>query len=276
MKSVLITGASTGIGKACAVYLAQKGYHVFACVRTEISRSSLLSEDVKNLQPILLDVTKSDTIKDAEKLVREQVGDKGLYALVNNAGVVVSGPLECLSINEIKNQFDVNVFGLIEVTQMFLPLLRQCQGRIVNISSISGRVSLPFLGPYCSSKFALEAFSDALRLEVEPFGIKVCLVEPGPIDTPIWKKSENRGFQNKENSNKEIMKHYEKSLQEFRSLTMESEKAALPVQKVVDAVYNSIHSNRPKIRYVIGAKIKLQSVLFHFFAGTCSRPVDTK
>ncbi|NNF43263.1 MAG: SDR family NAD(P)-dependent oxidoreductase [Phycisphaerales bacterium] len=182
----LITGASTGIGAACAVALARKGWTVAAGVR---EASGTTAPDEPHVHPIELDVTVAADITTLDDRLTAVTGDRGLAALVNNAGIVVAGPVECVSPTRLREQLEVNVVGAVAVTQAVLPALRRGGGRIVNISSISGRVALPLLGPYAASKFALEALSDALRVELRDDAIPVTLIEPGSIATPIWEKS---------------------------------------------------------------------------------------
>ncbi|RYZ64144.1 MAG: SDR family NAD(P)-dependent oxidoreductase, partial [Proteobacteria bacterium] len=185
--SVLITGASTGIGLAAAFELVQKGHEVFAGVRNEAASAAVRALD-QRIVPVIIDVTKPDTIHEAYKAVELMRTREFPFSLVNNAGIAVSGPIEALSMNELRKQFDVNVFGLVETTQVFLPMIREKRGRIVNISSVNGFLVPPFLGAYSASKFAVEAISDALRRELLPEDIKVITIQPGPISTPIWQK----------------------------------------------------------------------------------------
>lgn len=189
IRSVLITGASSGIGRACALHMDRLGWRVFAGVRKQRDGDSLRAEASPRLLPVVLDVTRPQQIRQAVKEVERLVGETGLNGLVNNAGVPYGGPIEFLDLERIRQAFDVNFFGIIAVTQAFIPLLRNARGRIVNMSSISGLIAAPFLSPYTTSKFALEALSDALRVELSPWKIRVAVVEPGPIDTPIWDKS---------------------------------------------------------------------------------------
>ena len=188
---VLITGCSTGIGPATAVHLAQRGLSVIATARTPVDAS--LGRAVHTLE---LDVTDAASITRAAEQVRAIVGDDGLRGLVNNAGICITGPVEALSIDDWRRQFEVNLFGPLAVTKAMLPLLRvhrrkhgRHSARIVMVSSIAGRVSHPIAGAYCASKHALEAASDALRNELKPAGIDVALVEPGVFDTQLWRKA---------------------------------------------------------------------------------------
>src|SRR5688500_9161604 len=185
--AVVITGASTGIGRACAIDLDGRGFRVFAGVRKDEDGERLRSER-PSIEPLRIDVTDAGEIAAARDRVGEEVGERGLAGLVNNAGIAVPGPLEHLPLDEIRRQLEVNVLGQIAVTQAFLPLLRTARGRIVNIGSIGGRVALPLLGPYAGSKHAMEGISDSLRRELRPWGIEVSLVRPGPIATEIWER----------------------------------------------------------------------------------------
>src|SRR5215469_18875207 len=193
MNSVIITGASTGIGEACALRLVSRGFRVFAGVRKELDGGALKQKASDRLTPIILDVTDAASIKSAAAAVAEALGGEGLSGLVNNAGIAIAGPLEFLPIDELRNQFEVNVIGQIAVTQAFLPLLRKGHGRIVNMGSIAGKSALPFIGPYCASKFALEALTDSLRMELLPWNIPVSIIEPAYVTTPIWQKSLQTG-----------------------------------------------------------------------------------
>lgn len=189
VRSVLITGASSGIGRACALYMDKLGWQVFAGVRRQADATSLSREASTRLIPLFLDITKPAEIRNAARIVERTTKSAGLSGLVNNAGVPYGGPIEFLDLMEFRKAFEVNFFGIIALTQALLPLLRRGQGRIVNMSSISGLVAAPFLSPYTTTKFALEALSDALRVEVSPWKILVSVIEPGAIDTPIWDKS---------------------------------------------------------------------------------------
>ncbi|HYX18391.1 MAG TPA: SDR family NAD(P)-dependent oxidoreductase, partial [Nostoc sp.] len=191
-RTVVVTGASTGIGQACALLLDQLGFSVFAGVRQDIDAQTLKQKGSQRLIPIFLDVTDAESIASAVDHVTNAVGGAGILGLVNNAGIAVPGPLELLAIAEFQHQMQVNVTGQLAVTQAFLGLLRQDRGRIVNMGSISGRSPAPFLGAYNASKFALVALNDVMRMELSPWGISVSIIEPGSIATPIWQKSLNQ------------------------------------------------------------------------------------
>ena len=186
--NIVITGASTGIGRATVLHLDRLGYRVFAGVRREADADALRNESSDRLTPVFLDVTNIGSIEAAAKTVSAEVGERGLAGLVNNAGVSLGGPLEFVPLDELRRQLEVNTIGPIAVTQHFLPLVRQGRGRIVFVSSINGRISAPTHGPYSASKFALEALADALRMELTPSGIHVSVIEPGAIKASIWEK----------------------------------------------------------------------------------------
>jgi NAD(P)-dependent dehydrogenase (short-subunit alcohol dehydrogenase family) len=232
LNAVLITGASSGIGRAVTIALARKNWRVFACVRSTNDQVAL-----QNLSPhitaLILDVTKSDEIQKAFEFLSTQ--QFASFNLINNAGISVAGPVEVLPVVKFKEQFDVNFFGLIEVTQKFLPLIKKTKGRILNISSVSGLNSSPFLGAYSASKYALETISDSLRWELASCGVKVVLIEPGPIATDIWKKGmrANDGFQDLLTS--EQKGYYLKPIGKFTTYVKFLEKNALSVDAVTKA-----------------------------------------
>lgn len=186
-KAVLITGASTGIGRATALFLAGEGYRVFAGVRKEGDRQALVKEAPETLTPLLLDVTDTDAVADAVATVGEETGGT-LFGLVNNAGLSLNGPLELLPISEVRKLFEVNVVGLLDVTRSFIPLLRQAQGRLINVSSGHGLLAIPDKSVYAASKFAVQAVSDSLRLELRPFGVSVSNLVVGKVDTAVLGK----------------------------------------------------------------------------------------
>ena len=188
-RTVVITGASTGIGEACALRMDRLGWRVFAGVRKEADGLALQKKASEELTPIILDVTEQPPIDASAGLVTAAVGESGLAGLINNAGVGVGGPLEFIEVDELRRQLEVNVIGQIAVTQAFMPLIRKSTGRIVNMGSIGGRMATPFLGPYNASKFAMEALTDSLRQELHPWGIHVSIIATGSISTPLWDKS---------------------------------------------------------------------------------------
>lgn len=189
MRSALITGASTGIGRATALHLDAAGWRVFAGVRKEEDAESLRAASSERLAPLILDVTDAGQIAAAAEHVGAELGDAGLDGLVNNAGIGVMGPLETIPLEDFQRQIAVNLTGQVAVTQAMLPLIRRARGRIVFVSSAGGRMALPFAGPYHAAKFGLEGVADSLRQELRPWGIEVSVIEPGSIDTPIWERA---------------------------------------------------------------------------------------
>src|ERR1017187_4168238 len=187
--SLVITRASTGIGEACALHLDKLGYRVFAGIRKALDGEALRRRASERLVPVRLDISDEMEIGQAARNIVESLGGEGLAGLINNAGIVVGGMLEFLPLEALRRQLEVNVVGQIAVTQALLPSLRKARGRIVNISSVSGLISSPFTGAYSASKFALEALTDSLRMELRPWKIHVSLVEPGFVQTPIISKS---------------------------------------------------------------------------------------
>lgn len=257
--AIFVTGASTGIGRALVESWSAKGLYVFAGVRDQKSENELKS--LAHVCPVICDVTREETLQQALSQVREKLAGQPLAGLVNNAGVVFSGPIEAVSIDHFRRQFEVNVFGLIAVTQKFLPLLRSSRGRVVNIGSISGRIAAPFLGPYCASKFALEAVTDSLRRETAELGVKVVLVDPGPVNTPIWDKSKRQGLEHKAEMPQEILTCYEPALSRFEKNVERAARGAVEAQEVVRIIEMALSIESPRTRYFVGKGIGLQNLL---------------
>ena len=256
---ILISGASTGIGRACAVHLARLGHQVWAGVRSQKSFDEVARLNVQGLRPVILDVTSSESIQTCLSEVKK--GSGMLSGLVNNAGIAVGGPVEGLPMKDWRYQFDVNFFGVVELTREALPLLRESKGRIVNMSSISGRIASPFLGPYASSKFALEAFSDSLRREVRPLGIHVSIIEPGAIRTPIWDKSLSTGSRARTELSAGVEQVYGRSLDRFFEYLDDLGKNGGPVTLVTAAVEHALCARSPRTRYPVGRGIATLSRL---------------
>ncbi len=259
-KAVLITGASTGIGLASAIELS-KTLKVFAGVRKTEDERKIQDFKNPNLVPIRIDVADPASISSAVREIQNQLSGEPLWGLINNAGVAIGGPIETLPMQRFREQFEVNVFGLIATTQAFLPQIRKAEGRVVNISSISGLLATPFLGPYCGSKFAVEAISDALRRELMQYNVKVSIVEPGPIQTPIWQKSLGRKEEFLEGASEEALGVYGPMMESFEKAIVETEKSAVPVEKVVEKIVHAMTSERPKTRYLVGPSSRFVSVM---------------
>jgi len=260
-RAVLITGASTGIGAACALELDRRGWRVFAGIRDEQAGRRLAEGASARLLPVRLDVTERESIDAAVGTVRQAVGEAGLGGLVNNAGIGVTGPLEVLPLEKLRHQFEVNTFGPIAVAQAVLPMLRAGRGRIVNMSSVSGRFASPYLGPYAASKFALEALSDALRVELRHSGVRVALVEPGCVDTPIWGKSRAAADQRAAEAPSGALDHYQDDIAAVRAMSQRAAETAMPPERVVRAVVHALESPRPKTRYVVGGEARVATFL---------------
>ncbi len=259
--AVVITGASSGIGRACALHLDRSGFEVFAGVRRAEDARALREAGSGRLRTVLLDVTDSASIATAAYTVKQALGDRGLSGLVNNAGVVVPGVLEFLDLADLRRQLEVNVVGQIAVTQAFLAALRTGRGRIVNVGSIGGRMVVPFLGAYNASKFALEALTDALRMELHPWGIEVAIVEPGSVETRIWEKGDAAADQVERSLPPRGRSLYGAAIKAMRGTTAKFAAAAIPAQRVAKTVERALTAKRPKTRYVVGADAKVQALL---------------
>lgn len=257
-RAVVVTGASSGIGEACALQLAARGFRVFAGVRTEDAAESLRRHGHATLTPLHIDVRHSASIDAAAATVASETSGR-LSGLVNNAGIAVAAPLEFLPLDLLREQLEVNVIGQLAVTQAMLPMLRADRGRIVNMGSVSGRVSMPFLGPYAMSKFALEAISDALRVELRAWGIHVAVIEPGVIETPIWKRSLAAADTMLARLPKAAHDLYGPTMDTMRSLVIKLRGS--PVDTVVKAVLHALTARRPKARYLVGRDARARVLL---------------
>lgn len=263
--AVLITGASTGIGKACALLLDHSGYRVFAGVREAQVAKGLQAEASERLTPIRLDITQAGQIASAVKTVKEASGTNiGLAGLVNNAGIAMAGPTEFLPIDALRRQLEVNVVGQIAVTQAFLPLIRKSRGRIVNISSAIDRFALPFLGAYCASKFAMQILTDSLRRELLPWNIHVSMVEPGLIETPIWEKSYALADAMEAELPPQAKEFYAELFSTGREFIEKLRRRGIPPETVAKAVIRCLEARRPKSRYLVGAGARLPRLIATF------------
>jgi NAD(P)-dependent dehydrogenase (short-subunit alcohol dehydrogenase family) len=245
----LVTGASSGIGRACAIHLATHGYDVLAGVRRE-------ADAPPATEPLLLDVTsEADVAAAAERVERE------LAVLVNNAGVAITGPVEVVPVAEWRRQLEVNLLGQVAVTRALLPALLRARGRIVNISSIGGRVAGPLFGPYAASKFALEAMTDALRREVGPHGVRVVSVEPGGIATPIWEKGLADAGELIAGMSDEAHGRYDKVIAAVRKEAERLSREGLAPSEVAEVVGRALTADRPRTRYVVARAARVQALL---------------
>jgi NAD(P)-dependent dehydrogenase (short-subunit alcohol dehydrogenase family) len=262
--NIVITGASTGIGEACARHFTRAGFTVYAGVRNG-SDAQRLQQLSPGLLPVLIDVTIESSIERAVEHIAAQAGAAGVQGLVNNAGIAVVAPLECVPLAKFRQQLEVNVVGTLALTQRCLPLLRQGRGRIVNMSSVSGLVAPPFVGPYAASKFALEALSDALRLELRPWHIHVAVVEPGPVATPIWQKSHGAAAQMMTELPATYRALYGQAMQQVARVMENAASGAPPADWVAAAVEHALLSPHPHTRYLSGRGMRLAMWLSRLF-----------
>ena len=250
--TVLVTGTSTGIGEATVLHLNTLGFDAVGTVRRDEDAERLESRGVRTVR---IDVTDAGQIASA----REELGDAPLAGLVNNAGIAVAAPLEFLPIDRLREQLEVNLIGQAAVTQAFLPALRRAHGRIVNVSSIGGRVALPLVGAYNASKFGLEGLSDALRRELRPHGVDVILIEPGGVKTPIWAKGRELADEMLEAAPPEAERLYGAMVAKVRRGTAEIEERGLEPHVVAQVIGTALTSERPKTRYLVGKDAKLRA-----------------
>ncbi len=251
MKYVVLTGASSGIGRGCVKVLIQKGFHVFGSVRKQADADSLLKEFGDKVTPLIFEATDVAAVKEAADKVKSIVGDTILSGLVNNAGVAVTGPMMHMPIDEFRYQMEVNTVGPIITIQAFLPLLGAVNppienpGRIINITSMAGVRAAPFFGPYSASKHALEAISGSLRQELMLYGVDVIIIGPGAVATPIWNKAKQ--VDNSQYDNTDYKQSYKK-MNDFMSAMGPQ---GIPVEKVGELVHHTITTDKPKVRYAI-------------------------
>ena len=250
MKTVVVTGASTGIGWGCAKVLIEKGFRVLGSVRKEADAERLAKEFGGNFTPLLFDVTDEAAVGRAASATASVLGNEALFGLVNNAGIAVAGPLLYLDADELRRQLEVNVTGQFIVIQAFAPLLAQVSepdqaGRIVMISSVGGRNASPFVGPYNASKFALEGLSESLRRELMLLGIDVIIIAPGAVATPIWDKAEDVDVSRYANT------PYAAPLKAVRDYMLANGRKGLKPERLGLAVWHALTTAKPKTRYVV-------------------------
>ncbi|MEM9618862.1 MAG: SDR family oxidoreductase [Pseudomonadota bacterium] len=250
-QSAVVTGVSTGIGRAIAQSLVNDGWRVFGSVRKEKDAEAARAALGDNFTPLLFDVTDDEAIKAAASEVRNSLNGSTLNGLVNNAGIAVAGPLRYLPVDDLRHQMEVNLFGALRVTQAFLPMLGAdkeftgAPGRIVNMSSVAGKLASPIMGPYSMSKHALEAFTDALRRELMMHGIDVVSVGPGAIKTPIWDKADDIDAEQYRGT------EYYDVLVGMREKYKELGDSGLPPEAIGDLVLNILNGRETKTRYAI-------------------------
>jgi NAD(P)-dependent dehydrogenase (short-subunit alcohol dehydrogenase family) len=255
---VVITGVSSGIGRAAALELDRRGYRVFGGVRKQEDADAISADASERFTPLILDVTDADAIKRARETVDAALGDEPLAGVVNNAGVGSGGPIEAVDIDELRQTLEINAVAPVAVTQAFIPRLRASRGRVVNISSIGGRVSQPFLGPYSASKFALEALSDVMRRELRPWGIHVALIEPGNVKTRIWEKGQSQVDEMRASASAEIMERYGANLARMEKFIKLAERNGVEPEKAAKVIAHALTSDRPRARYLVGVDARVQ------------------
>jgi NAD(P)-dependent dehydrogenase (short-subunit alcohol dehydrogenase family) len=248
VSTVLITGASTGIGRATTLHLARAGWTVLAGVRKPDDGDALVADGGERVAPIVLDVTEPAQIAAAVERVEGHGGR--LDALVNNAGIGYGGPLELLPIGDLRNQLEVNVLGPVALTQALLPALRRARGRVVLVSSIGGRVAMAFTAPYAASKHAIEAIGDALRVELRSSHVQVTLIEPGSVATPIWDKGRAQG--DGLGVPPELIDQYGHVPAAMDKVLRDTERRGVPPEQVAKTIERALTARRMKARYVIG------------------------
>ncbi len=259
MPTVVITGASTGIGRACALHMDREGWRVFAGVRNPAAADELRAAGSERLVPVSLDVTDPDSIAAMVEAVEREVGEAGLQGLVNNAGIAVGGVLEFMDLDTVRQMLEVNVVGALAVTQPLIPLLRRAQGRIVMMSSIAGRSATPLVGAYAASKHALEALTDALRIELHPWGIQVSAVEPGNVATPIWEKALAQAQEQLAQMPAQVQRLYGPLLElGIRKIRRAAEGRGTPPEAVARVVHHALTAARPRTRYLVGRDAVIQ------------------
>ena len=256
MPTALVTGASRGIGRGIVEYLAARGWDVIAGVRSQQDADAVTKLDPQRVSSVILDVTSADDIAALERSLPEH-----LDAVVNNAGIAVGGAMETLSPDEWRKVLEINVIGALAVTQAALPRLRKSRGRIVFISSVNGRLSMPLVGAYAASKFALEAAADALRMELKPWKVRVVVVEPAQTDTDMWRTADTMVEDLEASLSPEHRRLYAKHIAGFKKMIPVSQKLAVPTEKVSAVVLEALTAKRPRPRYIVGLGPKAQVAL---------------
>jgi NAD(P)-dependent dehydrogenase (short-subunit alcohol dehydrogenase family) len=277
MKSVVVTGASTGIGWGCVKVLTSKGFHVFGSVRKQADADRLLNEFGQAFTPLLFDVTDEAAVKDGARAVAARLNGQTLPGLVNNAGIAVSGPLLHIEPSELSYQLEVNVVGQLIVTQAFAPLLGAAPGvkaaqpgRICMMSSVGGKVAHPFVGPYSASKFALEGLSESLRRELMLYGVDVILIAPGAVATPIWDKADNTNVARFANT------PFAKPIANVRDFMLKIGRAGFPPEKIGETVHTALTTRNPKTRYVVTPQPLMNWVSLHMPKRMVDRTVASR
>ena len=260
MPSVLITGASTGIGRATALRLSAAGWRTFAGVRREEDAEALRAAGSGSIEPLMIDVTDPSQIAAAAEAIAAEVGSAGLDGLVNNAGIGVPGPLETMPLDDFRRQIEVNMTAHVAVTQAMLPAIRAARGRVVFISSMGGLIAFPMGGAYHAAKFGVEAVGDVFRQELRPAGISVSIVEPGSIATEIWDRSD-REVDALVKRSPESVELYGEQIEAYRKASRKLDKKGISPDRVAATIEHALTSRRPRTRYRVGVDAKIQTRL---------------
>jgi len=250
-RTALITGCSSGIGRASALRLDSGGWRVFAGVRKPEDADALSAAGSSALTPLILDISESASIDDARERIEREAGGS-LDALVNNAGVAYSGPLEFVPLDDFRRQLEVNLVGHLAITQAMVSSLRLARGRIVNVTSIGGLVATPFFGPYNASKYALEALSDCLRVELRPWGIETIAIEPGSVATPIWARGAEVFAQMRERMAPGAVELYGDAMEAMMRASIDTGERGIPPERAADAIERALGARWPRARYLVG------------------------
>ena len=269
MRSVIVTGVSTGIGWGITSLLLQRGFRVFGSVRKAQDAERLSSEFGEAFVPLLFDVTDEAAVQTAAQQVREQLHRETLFGLVNNAGIAVPGPLVHLPTDDFRHQLEVNLVSVLIVTKAFLPLLGADRslsgkpGRVINMSSVSGTIGYPFVGAYAASKHGLEGFSETLRRELMLYGIDVIIIGPGSVATPIWDKAEQADISPYAETD------YVESARRAHEFMIQNGRHGLPPERVSEVVLQALTSTRPRVRYAVVR----ENMLMRFLIGVLPKRV---
>jgi NAD(P)-dependent dehydrogenase (short-subunit alcohol dehydrogenase family) len=261
VRSALLTGASTGIGRTTALWLDSRGWRVYAGVRREEDADSLRDAASDRLQPLMLDITSADQIAAAALRIREEIDMDGLDGLVNNAGIAVPGPLETLPIDDFRRGIEVNLTAQVAVTQAMIPSIRAARGRIVFISSIGGLMAVQMFGAYHAAKFGLEAVGDAFRQELAPWGIGVSIVEPGSIATPIWERGVDEADAILGRATEEEKALYPTYITRYQKLSRGAAARGIPPERVAAKIEAALTATRPRTRYLVGIDARGQALM---------------
>ena len=267
-EAIVVTGASTGIGAATAELAARSGFIAFAGVRSDADAARVEALH-PNGRALRCDVTDRASIAAAAQIVA--ASGIPLRGVVSNAGIAVAGPLEFLPVDELRRQFEINVFGAVEVAQVFLPLLRRTRGRLVFVGSISGRLAVPFIAPYSASKFALRAIADAMRVELRPVGIAVALIEPSSVKTPIWQKGRDSRETLLGLLPAQAKEFYAKQIASVFAATEHEEHIGMPVEHVSAAILHALTARKPRTHYLLGKPARAGSIVAILPAGLRDR-----